>query len=70
MEWIMAILILFLVIVFIWNIYSENVNNKIISCFCAIILGMIFIVTLIYYNFKDKPTSLDVYQGKTTLEIT
>ena len=32
----------------------------IITCFCAI--GQ--------YISRDKPTALDVYQGKTTLEIT
>lgn len=34
-------------------------------------LGFIFIVSgIIGLNNKNKPTAMDVYQGKTTLEIT
>lgn len=70
MEWIMATLILFLVIVFIWNVSSKDGDNRAISCFCAVMFSIIFTGVFIDYKHKDNPTALDVYQGKTTLEIT
>ena len=33
---------------------------------CAILLGAFFVITMI----QSEPTALDVYRGKTTLEIT
>lgn len=70
MEWIMAILILFLVIIFIWNVSSKDGDNRAISCFFAVMVSVIITGVFIDYKHKDKPTALDVYQGKTTLEIT
>lgn len=70
MELIIVILILFLVIVFIWNVSSKDGDNKAISCFCAIMFSVIITGVFIDYISKDEPTTLDVYQGKTTLEIT
>lgn len=70
MEWIIAILILLLALTFIWNVFSKNINNKVISCYCVIISSVMLTVALINYSSKDEPTALDVYQGKTTLEIT
>lgn len=69
MEGILAILFLVLILSFIWNAVSKDID-KIISCLCAIICSIIFTIILIDYISKDKPTSLDVYQNKTTLEIT
>ena len=69
MKLIIVILILLLVIVFSWNISSKDDDNKVISYFCIIIISVLFAVALIIYNYKIKPTALDVYQGKTTLEI-
>lgn len=70
MEWIRAILIVLLVLVFIWNIYSKDIDNRANSRFCALIISMLFTITLIIDNSEIEPTALDVYQGKTTLEIT
>jgi hypothetical protein len=70
MELIIAILILLLALTFIWNVFSKNNDNKATSCFCVIMVSIIFTGVLIDYNSKDNPTALDVYQGKTTLEIT
>lgn len=70
MELIIAILILLLALTFIWNVFSENPDNKSCSCFCVIIISVLLTEVIIDYNFKDNPTALDVYQGKTTLEIT
>lgn len=69
MEWIIAILILLLVLAFVWNVLSKDID-KIISCLCVIVCSTIFTVILIDYCHKDNPTTLDVYEGKTTLEIT
>lgn len=36
-----------------------------------VFVGFIFIVSgIIRFNDENKPTAIDVYQGKTTLEIT
>lgn len=40
------------------------------SCFTVVMTSIMFIVALTDYNSKYNPTALDVYQGKTTLEIT
>lgn len=69
MEGIMATFILLIILCFIWNAVSKDID-KIISCLCAIICGIIFTIVLIDYCHKDNPTALDVYEGKTTLEIT
>lgn len=69
MEGILALLILVLILSFIWNATSKDID-KIISCLCVIICSIIFTVILVDYCHKDNPTALDVYEGKTTLEIT
>ena len=70
MEWIMATLILLLVLVFIWNVSSKDGDNKAISCFFAVMFSVVITGVIIDYTTKDEPTALDVYQGKTILEIT
>ena len=70
MGGILAILIVLLVLVFIWNVFSKDGDNRAISCFFAVMFSIIFTGVFIDYKHKDNPTSLDVYQGKTTLEIT
>ena len=70
MEWIIAILILLLVLVFVWNVFSKDNNNKETSCFCTIIVSAMVTGVIIDYKNKDNPTAIDVYQSKTTLEIT
>ena len=70
MEWIIAILILLLALTFIWNVFSKNSDNEVISCCRVIISSAMLTVVLINNSSKDEPTAIDVYQGKTTLEIT
>lgn len=74
MEEIIAILILLLVLllvlVFVWNVFSNDSDNKATSCVCAIVVSVILTRLIIDYSSKDNPTALDVYQGKTTLEVT
>ena len=69
MEWIMATLILLLVLVFIWNVSSKDGDKRVLSCFCVIIFSITSTIILIDYISKYEPTTLDVYQGKTTLKI-
>lgn len=37
---------------------------------CIVVMGFVLGVGLCSLDTKDKPTALDVYRGKTTLEIT
>ena len=69
MEWIIALLILLLVLSFVWNMSSKDIDRS-ISCFFTIMISSVLTGALIDYNSKNNPTALDVYQGKTTLEIT
>lgn len=70
MEWTIMILLLLLVIIFIWNISSKSTYGRSFSYFYAVIISITLNGVLITYNSKYDPTALDVYQGKTTLEIT
>ena len=70
MELMIAMLILLLALCFIWNVCSKNTVNKEISCFCIAIISALLTGVLTDYNSKDEPTPLDVYMGRTTLEIT
>ena len=68
MEVILVFLLLLLC--FIWNVFSKDYDNKVTSCVSTIMCSVIVTIVLIDYNSKDNPTALDVYEGKTTLEIT
>ena len=70
MGGIMAILILLLVLSFIYNVCSNDIDKRVLSCFCVIIFSITSTIVLIDYISKDNPTAFDVYEGKTTLEIT
>lgn len=70
MEGILIFSFLVLILSFIVNVLFDDTDTKIISCFCAIICGIIFTIVFIDYISKYEPTALDVYRGKTTLEIT
>lgn len=69
MEGILVILLVLVLLCFIYNIFSEHISSRVISCFCLFISNVLLII-IITYKSKDEPTALDVYQGKTTLEIT
>ena len=70
MEGILVILIVLVLLCFIHNIFSEHISSRVISCFCLFICNVLLIIIIITYISKDEPTALDVYEGKTTLEIT
>lgn len=69
MEGIFASFLL-LLLCFIWNVFSKDYDSKVTSCASTIMCSVIVTIVLIDYNSKDNPTALDVYEGKTTLEIT
>jgi hypothetical protein len=70
MEWIILIFCLLYVASLIWNISTDNKDERFFSAILLTIFGIIFIVLLSSYADRNTPTALDVYQGKTTLEIT
>lgn len=68
MELIIAALILLLVLAFVWNMFSKD-TDRAISCFFTIMISVVLTGAIIDYQ-QEEPTALDVYKGKTTLEIT
>ena len=66
---IIAILILG-AISYILNILTDDKNCRFISALFLIILAIIFTGLVTSYDNRNTPTAMDVYQGKTTLEIT
>ena len=70
MEGILVILLVLVLLCFIYNIFSEHISSRVISCFCLFICNVLLIIIIITYISKDEPTALDVYRNKTTLEIT
>lgn len=70
MEWIIIVLGLLCSVSLIWNISTDIKDERFFSAILLTIFGIIFIVLLSSYADRNTPTALDVYQGKTTLEIT
>lgn len=61
----------FLYVIFlIWNVSTDNEDGRLFSAILLTIAGIIFAALLSLYKNRNTPTSLDVYKGKTTLEIT
>ena len=54
-------------ILLFFNIIVEHELSLLFSIISYVILFTIFVLCLIYWS---KPTAIDVYRGKTTLEIT
>lgn len=70
MEWIMILFGLSYVIFFIWNVSSNDKDSRANSAFLLTISALIFFALFTSYENRNTPTAMDVYQGKTTLEIT
>lgn len=70
MVWIIIAFGFLYVILTIWNVLEDD---RIFRYFTALILTIlaIMLVGLFWaYENRNTPTAMDVYQGKTTLEIT
>ena len=70
MEWIMILFGLSYVIFFIWNVSTNDKDSRANSAFLLTISALIFFALFTSYENRNIPTAMDVYQGKTTLEIT
>ena len=70
MEGTLIVLGLIYVIFLIWNVSTDDKYGRFCSAILLIISIILFVILLLSYNNRNTPTALDVYQGKTTLEIT
>lgn len=70
MEWAIIILVVLSAIFVIWNISANDKYYRFISVFLLIASVIILVELVLSYKSRNTPTAMDVYQGKTTLEIT
>ena len=70
MEWIIILGLSLFAISVIWNFSTNNKVDRVFSAFSLIVSAIIFVVLFASYGNRNTPTAEDVYQGKTTLEIT
>ena len=70
-------LIIFSIIVFILSIIwavlailpKEYVRIKLAYCIISVLIFILSVLCIVVY-YENKPTAMDVYRGKTTIEIT
>ena len=70
-------LIIFSIIVFILSILyavlailpEEYVRIKLAYCIISVLIFILSVLCIVVY-YENKPTAMDVYRGKTTIEIT
>ena len=70
MEWAIIAFLILSAIFFVWNILTNDKDYRFISAFLLIISVVILSELIISYDNRNTPMAIDVYQGKTTLEIT
>ena len=70
MKWLIIAVLILGAIVYIWNILTDDKECKFISALFLIILAIIFSGLLASYENRNIPSAMDVYKGKTILEIT
>ena len=70
MEWAIIVFILLTSICYIWNIFTNDKDYRFISALLLVISTVILIGLISSYESRNTPTTMDVYRGKTTLEIT
>ena len=68
MEIVLIVLFVLIILALIWN--SCDRTEPIVSALFIIVLTFLFTICLDAYFNKDVPTATDVYNNKTTLEIT
>lgn len=52
----------------IWNILTDNKWNKLFSAFILTVSPIMVFAVWVSHENINKPTAMDVYQNKTTLE--
>ena len=70
MEWIKIVFGLLYVVFLIWNVLTNNKDGRFCSAILLTFTAMILVAVISSYENRNTPTPLDVYRGKTTLEIT
>lgn len=70
MGWILIILGLLYMILLIWNVSTDFKDEKFFSALLLTISAIIFVAVFSSYEDRNTPTAKNVYEGKTTLEIT
>ncbi len=70
MEWALIVFGLIYVLSLICNISSNDKDNRFLSALILTVSAIIFVALFSSHENRNTPTSLDVYEGKTTLEIT
>lgn len=66
----MVIIFIILLLVAIFAIFMTYKNKYMCSILCSTIAAFFILFSIILHGTHESPTALDVYQGKTTLEIT
>lgn len=68
MEIVLVVLGVLIILVLVWNIFDRD--DAIFSALTIIALTFFFTICLDSYFNRDVPIAIDVYNNKTTLEIT
>lgn len=69
----MALIILAMILFIsniIWAVLAILLDKEYLAYYITSVLIFILIVLCIVVYYENKPTAMDVYRGKTTLEIT
>lgn len=70
MEWVIIAFGLLYVASIIWNIHTNDKEFRFYSAFLLTASVIMLVALFSSYENRNTPTALNVYQGKTTLEIT
>lgn len=73
MEWmviVIAFVLLLYVIALVWTIFSDDKCERFLSAILLTMTTCVLFALLSSYENRDTPSAIDVYQGKTTIEIT
>lgn len=70
MELIIIAFGLLYVMSLVWNILTNDKDNRFFSAFLLTISAITFVALYSSYENRNTPTAKDVYEGKTALEIT
>ena len=70
MEWVIIAFGLLYVASIIWNIHTNDKEFRFYSAFLLTASVIMLVALFSLYENRNTPTAMNVYQGKTTLEIT